>query len=141
MVLWTILFCSFFMSVFEIPYRGHGDNESRDSTILGFWSSAWLTIITITSVGYGDFYPHSFLGKILGIIMAVGGAFIVSFLVSVVRLIFSLSNQEKKTYDKILLDRSAAMSIMYALKFYHAKKSIDFDNIRTTGLSRSIIET
>lgn len=80
------MFCSTFLSVFEIPYRAH--DVAGGNTIVGFWSSMWLSVITITSVGFGDFYPHSFFGKTLGVVMAVGGAFIISFLVPTVGLIF-----------------------------------------------------
>lgn len=122
MIFWTILYCSTYMSIFERPYRFN--DSTLEETVIGFWSSVWLTIITITSVGYGDIYPHSWFGKMLGMVMAIGGAFIVSLLVSVNQLIFKLNKDEVQAYEKIHLDRSAALSIMYALKFYSSKKKI-----------------
>jgi len=37
------------------------------------WDALWWTIVTLTTVGYGDKYPITFGGKILGIFMMVLG--------------------------------------------------------------------
>lgn len=37
----------------------------------------------MTTVGYGDFYPRTFIGRILDIIIAIWGGFIISMMVVV----------------------------------------------------------
>ena len=40
----------------------------------------WCVIVTMTTVGYGDFYPVTHLGRIVGVIASLWGAFIISLL-------------------------------------------------------------
>ena len=47
----------------------------------------WCTIITMATVGYGDFYPATHLGRCIGVIACLWGNFIVSIMV--VSLTFS----------------------------------------------------
>jgi len=81
-----------------------------------------LIIITSTTVGYGDIYPHTIGGQIVCIITAFWGTFIVSLLVLVVANIFELSANEKKAIKFIKQSRTAATAIGNAFKFYLKKK-------------------
>jgi hypothetical protein len=62
----------------------------------------WNVIITLTSVGYGDIYPKSFMGRILGIIISFWGVFIVSYFVVTVSETFQLDPSEAQAYDLIM---------------------------------------
>jgi len=53
-------------------------------------NSIWLIIITMTTVGYGDFYPRTFFGRLLDIFIAVWGIFIISMMVVVLTNTFKL---------------------------------------------------
>jgi hypothetical protein len=47
------------------------------------WNAVWNIIITLTTVGYGDLYPKTIFGRVVGIIVCFWGMFIVSFSSSV----------------------------------------------------------
>ena len=46
---------------------GHNEN------VKSLWDSFWWTIVTITTVGYGDIYPVTTGGRILAIFLMLGG--------------------------------------------------------------------
>jgi hypothetical protein len=62
----------------------------------------WNVIITLTSVGYGELYPKTFYGRIVGIIICFWGVFIVSFFVVTLTGMLSFTDNEKKAYDLLL---------------------------------------
>ena len=74
----------------------------------------WCVIVTMTTVGYGDFYPVTHLGRIVGVIASLWGAFIISllmvtlstntYLVNVHAAIATeLTPAQRKAYDLICL--------------------------------------
>ena len=53
----SISFLAFILRVFELPYE---QNAKIDNLQLrDFGSAIWLSCITMTTVGYGDIYPHT----------------------------------------------------------------------------------
>lgn len=55
-------------------------NEGEQN-FLYYGNCIWLTIITMTTVGYGDFFPKTSLGRFVLVFLAIWGVFIVSILV------------------------------------------------------------
>lgn len=75
-------------------------SESPLNTVLGdsngmdffeFENCMWCVIITMTTVGYGDFYPRTFIGRLCDIFTAIWGIFIVSMMVVVLTNTLKLS--------------------------------------------------
>ena len=52
-----------------------------DENFKNLTTSMWNVIITLTTVGYGDYYPVTNLGRLIGIITAFWGVFFVSLFV------------------------------------------------------------
>lgn len=61
----------------------------------------WYVIITLTNVGYGDIFPTSFWGKIVGIIVSIWGIVCMSFLVILLDIIINFSEMEIKACTEI----------------------------------------
>ena len=116
----SILILAEIVRIFEIPYEMNNDVNSVD--LKDYGSAIWLIIITSTTVGYGDIYPHTIGGQCVCVITAFWGTFIVSLLVLVVANVFELSDDEKTAIKDIKQSRSAATSISKAFKFYMLKK-------------------
>lgn len=66
-----------------------------------FPNSLWLILITVTTVGYGDYYPQTPLGRIIILFVAIWGTFIVSIMVVVVSNTLTMEKSEVRT-SKIL---------------------------------------
>lgn len=47
------------------------------ATILNWGDSIWWGFVTISTVGYGQFYPVTVLGRLLAILMMLGGLFVI----------------------------------------------------------------
>lgn len=56
------------------------DNVEKFKPIM---NSAWLTIITMTTVGYGDLYPQTFFGRTFGVLSFIVGNVLISIIVVV----------------------------------------------------------
>ena len=59
-----------------------------------YFTSIWNVLITMTTVGYGDVYACSPLGKVISILNALWGAFIISLLVGSISTIFDLTPRQ-----------------------------------------------
>jgi len=51
----TIFLLAFMVRVFELPYENH----TGMLDLKNYGSAIYLTVITMTTVGYGDLYPHT----------------------------------------------------------------------------------
>jgi len=64
------------------------------------FSGLWWAIATLTTVGYGDIYPVTVLGKILSAIIALLGIGIVAVPTGIISAGFMENMEEKKTKDE-----------------------------------------
>ena len=54
----SVAILAFILRVFEIPF----DLKTGSNAMKDYGTAVWLTVITFTTVGYGDFYAHTLLG-------------------------------------------------------------------------------
>lgn len=59
-------------------------------------NSIWLTIITMTTVGYGDFFPRTIIGRTIDVGLIIWGIFIVSLMVVVLTNTLNMDLSEKR---------------------------------------------
>ena len=60
------------------------ENKQPGATITRLGDALWWAVITITTVGYGDYTPISSLGRIIGVIVMFSGIGLVVTLVTVI---------------------------------------------------------
>jgi voltage-gated potassium channel len=59
------------------------ESRTEGANILSGGDAIWWGIVTITTVGYGDFYPISFLGRLTGVFVMFAGIGIIGALASI----------------------------------------------------------
>jgi voltage-gated potassium channel len=68
-----------------------------DSNMDSFINTIWYSIVTLTTVGYGDFYPVTITGKLISLVFVMGSLGILGFLIS--QLNYKIHNyMEAKKY-------------------------------------------
>ncbi len=64
-------------------------------------NNIWCLIITMTTVGYGDFYPSSDAGRLIGIIACIFGVFIISMFMLTISNELTLSGNDETVFSII----------------------------------------
>ena len=95
---WTSMIASigiggFLLRVFEQPLK---DPSSQD---FSYSNSFWNVIVTMSTVGYGDFFPKSHMGRFVGVIIWLWGVVVVSIFVVTVTNMLAFDPTEEKTYS------------------------------------------
>ena len=62
----------------------------------------WFVIVTMATVGYGDYYPTSYLGRILGMISCFYGVFTLSTMVVILNNLLEFEDPERKSFEILL---------------------------------------
>ena len=75
----------------------------------------------MTTVGYGDVVAVSPFGRIISIINALWGAFVISLLVGSISGILNLNDAQKKAVCEITSSQQAAASIQCSIQYFNAK--------------------
>ena len=93
----TIFLFGYQLKVFEGPLSAaSGQNFNLLSNAM------WNVIITLTTTGFGDIYPKSFMGRFVGLIICFWGTFMVSFFVVTVNNMLTFSPSEEKSFNLLL---------------------------------------
>jgi hypothetical protein len=78
----TILLAAMILSVSSIVVLQF-ESRAPDANITTGGDALWWAIVTITTVGYGDFYPVTALGRITGVFVMFAGVGIIGALASI----------------------------------------------------------
>ena len=109
---------------------GHG-NLGELCMVQNMYDALWLSFATLSTVGYGDIYPQTTLGKALGIVAAVAGTIYLSMPLAII---------ESRFYD-IYEEYNSFVSLRSAkAKFQHAVGAVLTINTNKKGLGPATVE-
>ena len=125
MLISSVSIFALMLLIFERPYLQYA-KYADDATpcVKDYASAVYLIIITLTTVGYGDLYPFTDGGNLVCLITAVWGGFMASLLVLIVSNLFELSDNQAEAVTQIKVNRAAARSIMYGMKYFIQRKKL-----------------
>ena len=96
----TTIFLGLGVRHFERPlYYGMNNRNSNFQDYDYMWNGMWLILITMTTVGYGDFYPKTHIGRFICIVASFLGVFLVSSIVMILSLTTTFNLKEEKAYN------------------------------------------
>ena len=98
----VVLFLGFFIFGFcTIRFFEASVDTITKSNFTNIWNSMWLTLITMTTVGYGDFIPDSLGGRLISILACLAAAFLISLSISTFGQLLEFEGSEKEICNLI----------------------------------------
>jgi len=82
------------LRIFERPLS-EDSGQNFDSLI----NTTWNVLVTMTTVGYGDFFPKTNLGRIIGIVIAFWGQFSISLFVVSLSTMLEFDSGELRAFQ------------------------------------------
>ena len=89
-------------SIFDYEARAWMGHDGDPSSLVSIPDGFWFSIVTMTTVGYGDITPRTALGKLLGMIGSLVGIIVLAVPISVISLNFhdKYEAQERKNEQR-----------------------------------------
>ncbi len=94
-----MLCCSIFVFGYAVRISERPLNRSDSAAGINFQTygnGMWFVMITMTTVGYGDYYPRTDLGRFITFINCIWGVAVVSLMVVTLNNILMMSASEDK---------------------------------------------
>jgi hypothetical protein len=85
----------------------------------------WYTMITMTTVGYGDYFPRTFVGRILCVICSFWGVFIVSLYVVSLTNMLEFNSTQNKSYLLLIRLKAKELTRAHAADMLGAKYQLN----------------
>lgn len=102
---------------------------------LGYYYNAfWAIIVTMTTVGYGDYFPRTIPGRFIIFLVCIIGIFVVSSIVVTITNFLNLDNMESKVLNVIMrlqkreevkIEAAFVLTLMAKIHFTQKNKKID----------------
>ena len=74
----------------------HSEKQVDGATITNLWDAIWYSFVTLSTVGYGDFYPVSNLGKLIGLVFVFSSLGVLGYLISQLTVKLTKYMEDKK---------------------------------------------
>jgi hypothetical protein len=108
----TCLVLSYIIRIFEKPYYRQLDiNDTNYRQLDSYFDANYWMVITMTTVGYGDLSPNTWMGRIVIMAAALIGCLITAIFIGSITNQFTLSSGQHLALHHILVTKSAAHTV------------------------------
>ena len=99
-----------------------------------YYNAFWNIIVTMTTVGYGDYYPRTIPGRFIIFLVCILGIFIVSSIVVALTEYLGLTREESKVLNVIMrlqkrvevkIEAAYVLTIMAKIHFLQKNKNLN----------------
>jgi voltage-gated potassium channel len=84
-------------TIFLVVIAGAVQATLNEGEFNSMWDGIWWAVVTVTTVGYGDLYPTTVTGRIIGIVLMLGGIGFLAVLTATVASVFVKSDRSDET--------------------------------------------
>ena len=124
-----IMVLSYIIKIIEGPiYLINLNSQANLIDFRSFSNCMWYTFITMATVGYGDYYAQTILGRIVGVIDAVIGTVFISLFIIYLQKVLCLNEIEKASVIflnrlsyKDMIKKEASLAFLTAFKYNQVK--------------------
>ena len=103
-----------------------------------YGNAMWNVLITMTTVGYGDYYPATLLGRICGIMVCFWGVFGISMMVVTVSSVLNLDSSEEKAL--LILNRLSFKEELTQVAAHMLTSALHYRYLRKHGAQSLALE-
>jgi voltage-gated potassium channel len=86
-------------TVFLVVIAGAVQAEVDQKDFTTFWDGVWWAMVTVTTVGYGDLYPHTVAGRIVGIVLMLTGIGFLAVLTATIASYFVKADRQDESSE------------------------------------------
>lgn len=112
---------SMMLSIFVFSYTTRLFERAVNTDFQSIFHAFWYTLVTMTTVGYGDYYPRTAIGKFICLICSFWGVFIVSLYVVSLTNMLHFNSTQKKSYLLLLRLKEKEKVMTHAADMLAAK--------------------
>ncbi|KAL4472258.1 hypothetical protein ABPG72_011619 [Tetrahymena utriculariae] len=134
LIVFTCLVSTFNLQIFEISYKKDGSKTQYDYTNL--YNSFWVMINTLLTVGFGDGYPYTHIGRGICLILAILGTALIGLLVVVFNKVSIPSESERLIQQNIHIEQFKSVAALFIIRYHKYLKKQSFENYILFQLSK-----
>ena len=123
-----------FLRVFERPF-----SDVSGLNFASYQNAVWNCAVTMSTIGFGDLYPSTLFGRIVGVLCAMLGAFMFSMIVFTFQSLLELDTQQCDAFLSIKKTRAAAKVITASLVYAVLKKKFGAESAKSKKQMKKLL--
>ena len=106
----SIIIFSSAMFYAELDHNDKAKEHGEETTFVSIPDAFWYSLVTMTTVGYGDYFPLTVQGRVVGGLCAISGVLVVAMVVPVIVANFDFYYKRDKMNSAKKRERSLSMA-------------------------------